>query len=369
MITRAVLLFVVLSGAAATEAQASCGKFVIVKGDVKTESGQSKKVDVAVEGARICSGDAVITGKDARAKIAINDGAPSGTNELNISPDTKLVIENYEFNPSSNRKRVLLNVISGKIRATTTPNLYNDKAKDGQANTFEVRTKSAVAGVRGTDFITSYDKSTDRSEVITFHGQVMVGTRSPNGTITNAVYVAPGQHTVAVGGQPPAQPVALPKTEIRSLDSGSKTDSPGPAAAGPSSTPTTGDKDKDKDGSASNKDGNASNKDGAAADKSGDKNSDKSGDKTTAADKPADHARAPAAAPASGSMADHQDLSGAAGIAAGPTTNVPGAKLPDFNLAKPPTSAVPFVPTACAFCQQAVQSGPTKILINIQLPK
>ena len=123
---------------------------------MKIESGTIHKLETAVAGGKVYSGDTVISGKNARAKILINVDAPSGKNELNISPDTHLIIANYEFNPTDNKKKVMLNILSGKVRATTTPNYYNDKAKDGQANTFEIRTKSAVAGVRGTDFMASF---------------------------------------------------------------------------------------------------------------------------------------------------------------------------------------------------------------------
>ncbi len=107
---------------------------------MKIESGTIHKLETAVAGGKVCSGDTVISGKDARAKILINVDAPSGKNELNISPDTHLIIANYEFNPTDNKKKVMLNILSGKVRATTTPNYYNDKAKDGQANTFALAT-------------------------------------------------------------------------------------------------------------------------------------------------------------------------------------------------------------------------------------
>ena len=111
------LSFLACTSFASFEARASCGTFGIVKGDVKIESGTIHKLETAVAGGKVCSGDTVISGKDARAKILINVDAPSGKNELNISPDTHLIIANYEFNPTDNKKKVMLNILSGKVRA------------------------------------------------------------------------------------------------------------------------------------------------------------------------------------------------------------------------------------------------------------
>ncbi|MEK7355381.1 MAG: FecR family protein, partial [Bdellovibrionota bacterium] len=161
-----VLLGLALGSLAAARAEAACGTFEVAKGDIKVQS--AGKVVPVSTGGKICAGDTVIAGLDSRAKIKFADG-----NELNISPDSKIVIEDYQFNKDDNKKKVLLNILKGKVRATTREeNMYNDKAKDGQANTFQIRTKSAVAGVRGTDFLTSYEPKTNKTGVVTFKGNV-----------------------------------------------------------------------------------------------------------------------------------------------------------------------------------------------------
>ena len=109
------LSFLACTSFASFEARASCGTFGIVKGDVKIESGTTHKLETAVAGGKVCLCNTVISGKDARAKILINAAAPSGKNELNISPDTRLTIANYEFNPTDNKKKVMLNILSGKF--------------------------------------------------------------------------------------------------------------------------------------------------------------------------------------------------------------------------------------------------------------
>ena len=366
----------------AAKAEASCGTFEVAKGDVKVQSGE--KLTPAGVGSKICSGDAVVAGADSRAKIKMEDG-----NELNISPNSKIVLEQYQYNPSENKKNVLLNVLKGKVRATTREeNMYNDKSKDGQANAFQVRTKSAVAGVRGTDFLTSFDPSTNKSGIVTFRGKVEFGQPGPGGKIVNAVQVPAGQTTEAVGGRAPEPPKPVPPKELQKMNSESKADGP---KSGDSASTDKSAKDKKDD---KKKDG-----DDKSGDKSADKKSDgdkKGGDDKKAAGGPAgddkkgagpggdgdkkggdsaggqqagpggaqagpDGGRAPASAGGpmgGGSMLNNNDLGGGAGFTAPTLPNMPNIPvMPTMNL--PPT-----MPT-CDFCaDQANRTSNVKIIIN-----
>jgi hypothetical protein len=170
-------------------------------------------------------------------------------NELNISPNSKIVIETYQYDTASNKKKVMLNVLRGKVRATTREeNMYNDKAKDGQANTFQIRTKSAVAGVRGTDFLTSFDAKANKMEVVTFRGKVEVGQLGAGGSITKSVFVAVGQKTEVVGGQAPSLPKAMPAGELMKQNTETRNESPGSAANAPAPGPAAGNDSKNSDG-------------------------------------------------------------------------------------------------------------------------
>ncbi len=220
---------IVLLSLGHTNAQAACGTVEVAKGDIRVEK-SGGTISPIKAGSKICSGDAIIAAVDSRAKIRMEDG-----NELNVSPNSKILLENYQFEPSSNRKKVLLNILKGKVRTKTKEeNMYNDKAKDGQANTFRVKTKSAVAGVRGTDFLTSYDPASNKSQVVTFTGRVEVGQPGPNGQILNPVLVGAGQKTEVTAGLPPLAPQAVPPAEFDQIKSESTAD-PSASAGGPSS--------------------------------------------------------------------------------------------------------------------------------------
>ncbi len=316
-------------------ASAACGKFVVVKGDVQIDVAKTKKSEKAKLNSEICSGDTVTAQKEARAKIVMVDG-----NELNISPDSKLTIEGYDYQPEKDKKKVLINVLFGKVRANVKQK-YDDQSQDGASNSFQVKTKSAVAGVRGTDFLTSYNTSTGRSEVVTFSGKVDVGQSGPNGKIINPVSVVAGQKTFVAPNQAPTQPINVPAQELKQMNATTKSDSasnapPTNANAGTqaSKEPEKGDRDK-KDAPATV--GSAS--------------------RTPASLSP--NTSAPSSIGTA--MLDANDLGGAA-----------GSKVPDFSKSPlgegpnlPINTPIVFQPPRCDVCNSAIQSGPS--LVNIAI--
>ena len=245
---KAFLISAAISIFYAQAAFASCGTFEVSKGDVKIIAGGAVQpatgaAVAAAVGSKICAGETVIAGESARAKIKMEDG-----NELNISPNSKITIETYQYDAASNKKKVMLNVLRGKVRATTKEeNMYNDKAKDGQANTFQIRTKSAVAGVRGTDFLTGFDVKTQKMEVVTFRGKVEVGQLGSGGKIVNSVFVAVGQKTEVVGGAAPSIPKAIPAGELMKQNNDSKNETPSANAQPAAAQPTAKQDDKKTD--------------------------------------------------------------------------------------------------------------------------
>jgi len=193
--------------------QAATGIMMVVKGDVKVTD-TTGKTESAKIGKKVTEGDTITAGPDSRAKIVMSD-----KNVLNISPDTQVKIQKYT-GAQNGKQEVELNVAYGKIRADVEKNKY-----DGEKNKFNVRTPSAVAGVRGTDFITSFNKGTKVTEVITFHGTVAVGQPAANGAIANPVYVNQGQKTEVPVGAPPQPPVSVPANDLKNMNSQSQADS------------------------------------------------------------------------------------------------------------------------------------------------
>ena len=190
------------------------GVLRVVKGKVKVKSGKNGKTKRARIGQKVYPKDTIITGKDSRVKIVMVD-----KNEINISPDSKMMIEKYEFNGKNKKapKNVLLNVLYGKVR-NKVKQRYN-----GKKSKFQIKTPSAVAGVRGTDFFTSYKPATQQTQVVTFKGQVAFGLPGANGSIQNPVQIRVGQTASSASGAPPTPAVSVPKNQLAAMDKDSAT--------------------------------------------------------------------------------------------------------------------------------------------------
>jgi len=195
------------------QAQQVYGELKVVKGDVSIKSGRDMKVTKAAIGMRVFPSDTIKTGKDSRAKILMVD-----KNEINISPESEIVLQKYVYDPAAGKKDVLLNVLTGKVRSKV------EQKYDGTTTKFQVKTPSAVAGVRGTDFLTSFNSSTRQSQVVTFHGKVEFGQPGAGGAISNPVMVTPGQMSTAAAGAAPSAPVEMPKQQLASMDKESAAD-------------------------------------------------------------------------------------------------------------------------------------------------
>lgn len=219
MLIRAIFINLIFSLLPMNHALANSGTvhgvLRVVKGDVQIKSGKTNAVAKARIGEKVFPKDTIITGKDSRAKVVMVD-----KNEINISPETQLQIENYEYTPDSDKKNVLLNVIYGKVR-----NKVNQKY-DGEQSKFQVKTPSAVAGVRGTDFLTGFNRANRQTQIVTFEGRVVFGVPGPGGSILNAVPVTAGMMTTKVEGQMPKPPSVVSATELASLDSSTKAETP-----------------------------------------------------------------------------------------------------------------------------------------------
>lgn len=384
----------------AAHAQQVYGELKVVKGDVSIQSGRDSKLTKAAIGLRVFPSDTIKTGKDSRAKILMVD-----KNEINISPDSEIVLQKYVYDPAAGKKDVLLNVLSGKVRSKV------EQKYDGKTTRFQVKTPSAVAGVRGTDFLTSFDSGTKQSQVVTFHGHVEFGQQGAGGAIQNPVMVNPGQMSTAAVGTAPTVPVEMPKQQLANMDKESKADtaSSTPARGEPDSRQQNSNEKKKDDGakndgaksdgakneSAGNKDGGSKNDGNSSSGGSAPKSSSASGSSATggSSDKSPGSATAssgstpsmtggdrnPASVSSGGlnpttgptppptSIIKPGDIIGSGGGCAtcGPVIPAPINILPPIPAA-PTTQPTANLPPPCDFCNSTIQNGNTKLLINVR---
>ncbi|HVK61180.1 MAG TPA: FecR family protein, partial [Bdellovibrionales bacterium] len=90
-------------------------------------------------------GDRIETGPAGKARIRLEDGS-----KLMIASSSQVIIDTMDIDAAQKKRRIAMSLLSGKVRNRV------EKYPD-QGNAFEVKTRTAVAGVRGTDFVTSFD--------------------------------------------------------------------------------------------------------------------------------------------------------------------------------------------------------------------
>ncbi len=232
----AVLLGLALAVGSPASAADVYGVLQVVKGNVQIKSVKDGKLAKAKVGSKIFPKDTIVTGKDSRAKIVMVD-----KNVLNVSPNSKLEIENYEYAPEQGKKDVLLNVLYGKVRSKV------EQKYDGKGAKFLVKTPTAVAGVRGTDFIASFNQETKSSGIVTFEGKVEFGQQGAGGAIENPVMVNPGQQSEAKGDSPPPPPTPVPPAQLAAMDTESKAET-ATGAPDPRAPASDEKRDEKKDG-------------------------------------------------------------------------------------------------------------------------
>src|SRR6185369_15512696 len=101
----------------------------------------------------------------------------------------------------------LMNLLVGKARAAVS-HYY------GAAGTsYQVQTPTAVAGVRGTEFVISYDAERDVSEVVGIHGFVQV--RNITADVDEFIYVGAEESTHVQRDLAPTSPQRIEERMFR----------------------------------------------------------------------------------------------------------------------------------------------------------
>ena len=196
------LVFASFSKALAEE---SYGLLMIVKGQVQVAKAKAQPAGAKV-GSKVYPQDTIITGKDSRAKIVMSD-----RNIINVLPETKIRIDQY-INDTK-EKNVRLSLLEGKVRTNV------EQKYDNNENKFEIKTPSAVVGVRGTQFLTSFQKSKNTTGVTTFRGEVIFrGYDKLSEKQTEAVLVKRGETSENIEGQKPGSPVKMSPTDLKRIE-------------------------------------------------------------------------------------------------------------------------------------------------------
>lgn len=122
--------------------------------------GKKKKLKL---GKKIFLQDMIETGINGKLKIMFKDN-----NSINLSPKSKMKIAEYVMGRGAENSSALLELIYGQIRPKV-----KRKYKGTTTSRFQVKSKVAVAGVRGTDFVVSFrPEKAIEMKVETLYGEV-----------------------------------------------------------------------------------------------------------------------------------------------------------------------------------------------------
>jgi hypothetical protein len=144
-------------------------------------------------GSAIYLGDAVRTGQPGRVRLVFQDESV-----LNMGDESHLVIDKSVFDPGSGSFQSLVRLLRGKVRAVVSDYYQTSGAS------YEIETRTTVAGVRGTEFIMDYDPRLRVAQVVGISGRVEV--RSLLASKARGVYVHSGEVSTVLSGREPTAP-------------------------------------------------------------------------------------------------------------------------------------------------------------------
>jgi hypothetical protein len=185
-----VLLLVVLgAGPAGAQAPEAIGSVSALTGQAQvTSAGQSQARPLA-PGAEVFEGDRIRTAPDAKLRLSLEDGSV-----LTLGAATELSLNRFHYAPERAARNVLLEVPRGIIRVLVELLVAH--------STFEVQSNTAVASVRGTEWIA--EAAADATAIVALDGRVAVRNAQPE--IAGEVVLFPGDGTTVRPAQPPPAP-------------------------------------------------------------------------------------------------------------------------------------------------------------------
>jgi hypothetical protein len=190
------LLFAVHSFFLVQQANAAdtIGKFTFVTGTVDVLRAGTLPAVSAKMHDPVMLKDVIRTKSNARAEITLHDNTI-----VRIAQRSR--IDMSEYVSTDTLTRCLIELPRGMVQSIVEKGKAQRISSSPDANTFQIRTPNAVAGVRGTDFFVAYDS--DVTTVLLQEGNVCVFNQKIPGKV---VCLPPGFIVTITGEQPPDQP-------------------------------------------------------------------------------------------------------------------------------------------------------------------
>ena len=129
------------------------GILTLVEGGVDVLKAGETFAAPVFAGGPVYMGDIVRTKKEGKAEIQFKDETV-----VRLAPETRLKIDEYTYRAGGNRESGMLSLLRGKIRAIVSKIKAGVMPVAAGASNFNIKTPTAIAGVKGTDFFVYYTR-------------------------------------------------------------------------------------------------------------------------------------------------------------------------------------------------------------------
>ncbi|MEW6409937.1 MAG: FecR family protein [Nitrospirota bacterium] len=200
---------------------AVAGKFTIIEGKVDLLKPGEKRASPVKEGDTVSVGDIVRTKSASKAQITFVDEST-----VNIGESSRLEITEFLFNPAEDKRSSVVKTFRGSVRSIV-PKVFK-----AEGSRYEVNSTTAIAGIRGTDFVVISVPAL--TQVMALEGRVTVRNIDPK--IVGVVTLGPKEATIVAINRPPAPPLPVKPEQIQSVIQGT-TPKPKPKEEAPPPPP------------------------------------------------------------------------------------------------------------------------------------
>jgi hypothetical protein len=174
----------------------------VAAADGSGEIGRDGGWTPAAIGAAVYSGDHLRTARPGRLRVVFQDDSV-----LTVSDDSEVTIDRNVFDPKQGKVESSFDLLKGKVSSLVSEYYHNTGA------IYQVKSPTAVAGVRGTEFTIAYNADSDSTEVVGISGHVEVrGLADPSAP---GVLITAEETTMVRRGELPTSPRRLDDAFMR----------------------------------------------------------------------------------------------------------------------------------------------------------
>lgn len=168
-------VFVFITSVPSWAANSLVGHIITLEGSVRiARAGQIGAISAKI-GDELFIGDSIQTNKNSKSQIMLDDNTI-----IYVGEKSNLQLKTYHLNHDREKRDVIIKAISGKLRFIVSKifKVSNSGMQRSWRNSnFRIETPTAVAGIKGTDFIITVSKT--HTTFVVFEGLIGAKNRSP----------------------------------------------------------------------------------------------------------------------------------------------------------------------------------------------